>query len=301
MIDFLKDLALGAGEIVRSGYGNLADGQLDLKGRRDLVTAIDRESENWLAAKIAERFPEDGILAEESIRKPGKSGRVWILDPIDGTTNFVHRHPMFCVSIALADQFTSLTAEEITALPGLGEPGFDHHVSGLFAPRCRPRLLASAIYTPILNELYWASRGEGAWLNETPIHVSKTETLGQALVTTGFPYRRNELTNNNLSNFMKVALQVQGIRRGGSASLDLCYLAAGRFDGFWELYLKPWDTCPGILLVEEAGGRVTDFSGGDRAYEGVELIASNGALHGALSALVTPGDPEWVIAERSKC
>lgn len=299
-MEFIKDLALGAGEIVRGGYGNLADSQIDLKGRRDLVTAIDRESENWLAARISERYPDDAILAEESIRKPGSSSRVWILDPLDGTTNFVHRHPMFCVSIALADQFASLSRAEVAALPGPGETDFDHHASGLFKPAETPRLLAAAVFAPMLGELYWASRGGGAFLNNAPLNVSTCRQLGQALVATGFPYRRNELTNNNLGNFMQVALQVQGIRRGGSASLDLCYLAAGRFDGFWELYLKPWDTCPGILLVEEAGGQVTDFSGGDRAYEGVEIIASNGHLHEALAALVVPGDPEWVMAERTK-
>jgi myo-inositol-1(or 4)-monophosphatase len=300
MMDFLKDLALGAGEILRAGYGNLAEGQIDLKGQRDLVTAIDRESENWLAAQIGERFPNDGILAEESIRKAGSSGRVWILDPLDGTTNFVHRHPMFCVSIALADNFEAMTAREAAALPGPGEPGFDHHASGLFKQAKNPRLLASAVYAPQLRELFWAARNEGAWLNDQPIKVSSCKTLAPALVSTGFPYRRNELTNNNLNNFMNVALQVQGIRRGGSASLDLCYLAAGRFDAFWELYLKPWDTCPGILIVEEAGGRVTDFSGGNRSYEGVEIIATNDRLHGALKELITAGDPEWVMEERTK-
>ncbi len=300
MLEFIESIAREAGEILSQGYENLEHDQIDFKGRRDLVTDIDRRSEAFLADRISTTFPDDAILAEESIRRAGTSGRVWILDPLDGTTNFVHGHPMFCVSIALADNYTGMTSTDLANLPGPQESGFDRHASGLFATGQFPRLLAASVAAPILGEVYSAELGKGTTRNGKPVQVSTQCELEGSLVATGLPYRRNELENCNLGNINQVALQVQGIRRGGSASLDLCFLAAGRFDGYWELYLKSWDTCPGILLVQEAGGRVTDFDGGERAYEGVEIIATNGKIHEELVSLLTKGDPDWIVEERAK-
>ena len=209
MLEFIKSIAHQAGEILSAGYENLSSHQIDQKGRRDLVTDIDRQSESFLAAQISAAYPDDAILAEESIRKSGSSGRVWILDPLDGTTNFVHGHPMFCVSIALADNYREATEADLARLPAPGERDFDRHACGLFASDHVPSLLASVVTAPILGETYSAERGRGAWRNGKPIQVSSQTTLDQSLVATGFPYRRNELNNYNLGNLDKVTLRVQ--------------------------------------------------------------------------------------------
>ena len=292
MRDFALQLAREAGRMLMEACGTLSEQQIDFKGRRDMVTAADRAVEGFLTERIAAECPSDGILAEESIQRAGRSGRVWILDPLDGTTNFVHGHPMFCVSIALAEGYAGIPDPEQVAL--------DQRASGFFDPQNPITPHLGVVHAPALGELYWAETGAGAHLGDRAIHVSGTGDLARSLVATGLPYRRNELANNNLANFARVALQVQGIRRGGAASLDLAYVAAGRFDGFWELYLKPWDVAAAMVLVREAGGRVTDLGGADRAIEGVEVLASNGHLHAELSGLLEGADPSWAAAERAR-
>lgn len=308
MLDFARSLAADASEMLRGARRRLDTRRIELKGRRDLVTDTDRKIESFLAEKISARFPDDAILAEESIRKTGRSGRVWLLDPLDGTTNFVHGHPMVSVSIALAEGYAGPPDSRTTQ--------FDDRACGFFAPENLPQLVLGVVAAPVLGETYWAERGRGAWLDDgrcangcagavhpagaRRLSVSSVDELERALVATGFAYRRNELRNSNLGNFNTLALRVQGIRRGGSAALDLCYVAAGRFDAFWELYLKPWDVAAGMLIVEEAGGRVTDLQGGPRAIEAVEIVASNGRTHEQVRSLLEDPDPSWVAGEREK-
>jgi len=291
-LEIARSLGEEAGRRLRAAHGRLTDGQVDFKGRRDMVTAVDRALEEFLADRIGTEFPEDAILAEESIRKAGRSGRVWIVDPLDGTTNFVHGHPMCGISIALAEGYAGMPdrGERARLLEG---------ASGYFRVGERLELQLGVLVAPLLGEVFWAERGGGAYLNDQRIRVSPQTKLDHALVATGFAYRRNEVANSNLSNFSRVALRAQGIRRGGSAALDLAYVAAGRFEAFWELYLKPWDVAAGTLLVREAGGRVTDLSGGGEALEGVSILASNGILHEAVRGLLEGPDPAWAAAERS--
>ena len=297
MIDFVRRIAADAARLLLDRLGHLRAGEIDFKGRRDLVTDADRAAEALLAEAIGREFPDDAILGEERVRKSGRSGRLWIVDPLDGTTNFVHSHPMFCVSVALAEGYREIER---------AHPRYEPNASGFFAPGELPRLRIAVIHAPQLREEFWAERGEGAWMRDTgagaprTMRVSETKDLADALLATGFAYRMNEVANDNCANFTRVTRRARGIRRGGSAALDLAYVAAGRFDGFWELYLKPWDAAAGILLVEEAGGRVSDFRGRPRALEGTEVLASNGALHDALSSLLEEADPAWALEERHR-
>jgi myo-inositol-1(or 4)-monophosphatase len=292
VLDFIGPLARAAGERLLAGMGRLTAGQIDFKGRRDMVTAVDRDIEAFIAARILATFPDDAVLAEEAIRRDGTSGRVWIVDPLDGTTNFVHGHPMVCVSVALADGYAGLPAGDGADLGPAA--------SGFFRPGNRPRLLAGVVHAPVLGETFLAERGGGARLNDRRIQVSRESDVARSLVATGFAYRLHELANSNLGNFGRVALIAQGVRRGGSAALDLAYVAAGRFDAFWELYLKPWDVAAGMLLVEEAGGRVTDCAGGLDAHEATGILATNGLVHGPMVALLEGPDPAWAAAERAR-
>lgn len=314
MIEFARALAIAAGERVAAAFRRPLAGGIDYKGRRDLVTSVDREVEQFVAARISAAHPDDAILAEENIRRPGRSGRVWIVDPLDGTTNFVHGHPMVCVSIALAEGYSGTPRREQLAP--------DARASGFFANGALPQPRMGVVAAPILGEVYWAQSGHGAWrcrrdfsgaiaepdVDLAPreieaaerLRVSETTDLEHAFVGTGFAYRMNELTNSNLGNFASMSLRVQAIRRGGSAALDLCYVAAGHFDAFWELYLKPWDVAAGVLLITESGGVVTDFDGGQRALEGVEIIASNGRLHERIRPLLEKPDPAWAQTERDR-
>ncbi len=291
MLRFARSLAEEAGRRLLAAQSELDRSHIEFKGRRDMVTAADRSVESFLAAEIQARFPDDAILAEESIRRAGESGRVWILDPLDGTTNFVHGHPMYCTSIAVAEGYGGLPEANDAALA----PG----ASGFFKADDDLRLQLAVVAAPALGETYWGSRGGGAYVNGSRLQVSGTDDLSRSLAATGFAYRRNELANPNLGNFCRLTLRVQGIRRGGAASLDLCYVAAGRFDAFWEMYLKPWDVAAGILLVEEAGGRVTGFAEGRSAIEGVEVLASNGVVHEDVRRLLSGPDPQWAIDERA--
>jgi len=244
----LKETALRAarwaGEVLREGFGR--EHEFSLKSSRvDLVTEYDRRAEEVIIEVIRERFPDHGLLAEESPGLAREAEYRWIIDPLDGTTNYAHNYPIFALSIALE------RAGEV--------------ILGL-------------VYGPILDELFLAERGRGATLNGERIHVSRTAELSQALLATGFPYDLERI-GLNLRHFANFIHRAQGVRRDGSAALNLCYLACGRLDGFWEMDLKPWDVAAGALIVAEAGGRVSDFSGGELEIYGNEILASNGLIH----------------------
>lgn len=229
------------------------DKQVELKGRADLVTVADRESEALIVGAIRKRYPGHAILAEESgLVEAGSDvhrGSRWIVDPLDGTTNFAHRFPVYSVSI-----------------------GFE--TDG--------RLECGVVLDPVRNEMFHARRGGGAWLNEDPIRASEVSELADALLLTGFPYGFRERPDEPLGLFRTFLIQAQAVRRAGSAAIDLCYVAAGRSDGFWELGLRPWDTAAGVTILREAGGRISDFSGEPFSVDRGEIVASNGRIHEAM-------------------
>lgn len=226
---------------------------------RDLVTAADVASERCIVERLRAEFPQFAIEAEEEVRDARVDDRPrWFLDPLDGTVNFVSRLPAFSVSIALYETLAS----------------------------ARPEPTIAIVHLPRLGETFTATRGGGAFENGAPMHVSQTEHLGDALLATGFPYRRNELRSNNLDNWNRFFLEVRGLRRMGSAAMDLAYVASGRFDGFWELHLAPHDVAAGALLVREAGGRVTDFDGGEDWLRGGHIVAAGPRLFERIRARV---------------
>jgi len=219
---------------------------INYKGDINLVTEVDKISEEMITSKIKALFPDHDILAEEFTDINSGSDFRWIIDPLDGTTNYIHGFPFFCVSLALERLNT---------------------------------MVVGIVYDPILDEMFVAEKGKGAFLNEIEIHVSNTNSIIKSLLATGFPYDIQKDNDNNLNYFNEMILKAQAIRRAGSASLDLAYVAAGRFDGFWELKLNPWDIAAGWLLVEEAGGLVTDIGGRDYYLESSSILASNGRIH----------------------
>jgi len=246
------DAARAAGHLLRSEFR--ASHRIASKGTSiDLVTEMDARAEELIVGRLAHAFPDDTILAEERGTAVGRSGRRWIVDPLDGTTNYAHGLPIFSVSIAL----------EIARRVELG-----------------------VAYNPSLDELYVAERGRGATVNDQLIAVSTTATLEQSLLTTGFPYDIRETQQNNLAQYAAFAMRSRGVRRLGSAVLDLAWVASGRLDGFWELRLGPWDAAAGSLLVEEAGGRVTSVTGGALDLDAPAVVASNGRIHDAMLAVL---------------
>jgi len=222
------------------------------KDRINLVTKADREAEQNIVRRLLKAFPAYGILAEEGMTLAGDTR--WIVDPLDGTTNYAHGYPIFCVSIALERE---------------GE------------------IVLGVIHDPVRKEMFSAERGHGAFLNRNRMHVSRIRNLDRALLVTGFAYDVHTSPDNNLDHFAHFVLTAQAVRRDGSAALDLAYLACGRFDGFWELKLHPWDTAAGSLLVTEAGGRMSDFQGSSFSIYGQETLASNGFLHGAMNKILS--------------
>ena len=239
------DAASAAGMIIRENWQEPK--QIEHKGAIDLVTTVDRDSECAIVEILRRNFPEHSILAEEQTNLVGDDNDYrWIIDPLDGTTNFAHGYPQFCVSIAL-----EYSGEVILGL----------------------------VYDPLRQECFRATLGSGATLNGSPIHVSAAHELDKSLLATGFPYDQRENPDSYLSYFKAFMTRSQGIRRNGAAALDLCYVAAGRLDGFWELKLKPWDVAAGALIVKEAGGHMSDFAGSSFAIAGSQTLATNGAIH----------------------
>jgi myo-inositol-1(or 4)-monophosphatase len=239
----------------------LAQGvETEYKGDVDLVTVADRTAEKLIRERLGAAFPEHGIYGEEGTRDRLAGEFRWYVDPLDGTTNFAHGIPHFCVSL-----------------------GLEQRPEGL-EPEKDGTLAAAVIYDPMRDELFSAERGKGAWLNGKPMHVSRTPELAEALVATGFPSRKRHMSPN-IHFYQEFTLRSHGVRRAGSAALDLAYVACGRMEGFWEFKLNPWDTAAGILLVEEAGGRASDFSGGPFQLDSREVLASNGLIHAELLGL----------------
>jgi myo-inositol-1(or 4)-monophosphatase len=234
--------------------------KIEYKGEADLVTAADRAAEALIRDRIRAQWPTHDVLGEEQGLSDRGSDYRWYVDPLDGTTNFAHGYPVFCVSMGLEYQ----------------EP--DQRSAGQRASR-----IAAVIYDPTRDELFTAEQGRGARLNGEPIHVSKTPALKESLLATGFPSHKRH-KNPNIFFYHQITLHTHGVRRAGSAALDLCNVASGRYDGFWEFNLNPWDTAAGVLIVEEAGGKVTRFDGSPFELNSLETVASNGLLHEALLA-----------------
>ncbi|MGC2248947.1 MAG: inositol monophosphatase family protein [Terriglobales bacterium] len=222
--------------------------KIEYKGSADLVTIADRESEALILSRIREDFPSHDVLGEEGTRIETGSDYKWYVDPLDGTTNFAHGYPVFCVSLGVEFQ---------------------------------GQRVAGVIYDPTRDEMFSASKGSGSQLNGEPIHVSATPKLAESLIGTGFPSHKRH-KNPNIYFYHHLTLRSHGVRRAGSAALDLCNVAAGRYEGFWEFNLNPWDTAAGVLIVGEAGGRVTNFSGGPFQIDSRETLASNGLIHDEL-------------------
>ncbi|HPA70867.1 MAG TPA: inositol monophosphatase family protein [Spirochaetota bacterium] len=253
--DFAADIALKAGALLMEGFRSRST-VISYKSRTDLVTNRDRESEALLFGAVRKRFPGHTIVAEEGSRSDSGGDLAWFIDPLDATNNYAHGLPFFCVSI------------------------------GVFS-RSAGKVVAGVVYDPVHEEMFSAWQGGGAWLNEAPIRVSATGDIGISLLATGFPYDRQNPEKSNITQFGMMSPRVQGIRRLGSAALDLCYTACGRFDGYWEPELKPWDMAAGAVIVEEAGGRVTSYDGGSFHPEFPEIVASNGLIHDEMLATLT--------------
>lgn len=238
----VQELAREAGSLLMSFFGKVS---IEYKGDADLVTKADRASEQIIVERIRKQWPDHDLVGEEGSRRETGSDFRWYIDPLDGTTNFAHGFPVFCVSIAL-----------------------EH----------KGQRIAGVVYDPSRDEMFAAAKGIGSWLNDQPIHVSSIKHLKESLVATGFPSHKRH-KNPNIHFYHQITLRSHGVRRAGSAALDLCYLASGRYDAYWEFNLNPWDTAAGVLIVEEAGGKVTNFSGGTFHIDSREVLGSNSLLH----------------------
>jgi myo-inositol-1(or 4)-monophosphatase len=248
LLSTMQSIAREAGSLLMEHFHRHVT--IEYKGSADLVTIADRQSEAAILERIRSHFPTHDVMGEEGTRLETGSDYKWYVDPLDGTTNFAHGYPVFCVSLAV---------------------------------EFRGQRVAGVIYDPTRDEMFAAEKGSGARLNGEPLRVSTTATLGECLLATGFPSQKRH-KNPNIYFYHHLTLRSHGVRRAGSAALDLCNVAAGRFDGFWEFNLNPWDTAAGVLIVEEAGGRVTDFSGGPFQIASRETLASNALVHDALLA-----------------
>jgi myo-inositol-1(or 4)-monophosphatase len=248
-------IAMEAGALVRGFYENGVE--TEYKGEADLVTEADRASERLIVERLGARFPSHGVYGEEGTRGQMESEYRWYIDPVDGTTNFAHRYPVFCVSMGLEYRAPGLSAEE------------------------EGEIVAGVIFDPTRNELFVAEKGKGAYLNGRRIQVSRTSTVAESLLATGFPSRKRH-QNPNIYFYQEITMRSHGVRRAGSAALDLAYTACGRFDGYWEFNLNPWDTSAGFLMVTEAGGTLTYYDGSPFHLASRELLASNGRIHGEL-------------------
>jgi myo-inositol-1(or 4)-monophosphatase len=249
--------AYRAGEILRSRQGQLRS--IDSKGPNDLVTDADVSSEQAIIAAIRECYPDHAILAEESGAAGGSAECRWLVDPLDGTVNYAHQVPFFAVSIAFV----------------VGQT-----------------LQLGVVFNPLSGELFTARAAAGSMLNGQPIHVSRDKRVGESLLATGFPYERVDGFEAMARRFVRCLKEARGIRRFGSAALDLCFVACGRFAGYWEDRLQPWDTAAGSLIVREAGGTVTDFSNRPAGVEGGEVLATNGRIHAEMLTLTEVPPPQ---------
>jgi len=239
--------ALRAGSYIKKNIGKVTD--VSYKSDINVVTNVDKRSEEIIINILRGHFPSHGFIAEEKNNDNSdtvSSAYKWVIDPLDGTTNFLHGYPVFCVSIAL---------------------------------EYRNNIMIGVVYDPMRDELFYAERRKGAFLNKKRIRVSRINKLKESLLSTGFAYNVNFAKNNNIDNFVNFIKTSQAVRRGGSAALDLCYVACGRLEGFWELFLHPWDTAAGRLIAEEAGGRVSKFDGSGYSIYDKEILVSNSKIH----------------------
>lgn len=257
-ISAASGIAREAGAVLRDFFSRGVE--TEYKGDVDLVTVADRTAEKLIRDRLRSAFPEHGIYGEEGTRERLEQEYRWYVDPLDGTTNFAHGVPHFSVSLGLEHRPEGLAA---------GEDGI---------------LEAGVIYDPMRDELFSAERGRGAFLNGKPIHVSRIPDLAESLIATGFPSRKRH-DSPNIHFYHEFTLRSHGVRRAGSAALDLAYVACGRYEAFWEFHLNPWDTAAGFLMVEEAGGSITDFSGAHFRLDSREVLASNGRIHAELLGL----------------
>ncbi|OGG46099.1 MAG: hypothetical protein A3F84_11165 [Candidatus Handelsmanbacteria bacterium RIFCSPLOWO2_12_FULL_64_10] len=252
MIEVAIRAAKAGGETLLQYHAHLRRDQVALKGPNDFVTEADRESERRISEVLRSAFPDHAITGEEGGASAGSAEYRWFIDPLDGTTNFVYGIPFFCVSIGLS--------------------------------RGRDPLLG-AVYDPLRDELFAGERGRGATLNDAPLRVSACARLDEALLMTGFPFKQIDCADAYVASFSALLRRSRSIRRCGAAALDLCYVAAGRADGFWEWGLSPWDIAAGAVILSEAGGRITDFRGGDNYTQG-DVVATNGRIHEAMVGIV---------------
>jgi myo-inositol-1(or 4)-monophosphatase len=253
-----ESIARDAGALLREFYHRGV--RTEYKGDVDIVTEADRASEALIVSRLKAAFPEHGIYGEEGTRSGLDAEFRWYVDPLDGTTNFAHGFPAFCVVLGCERRFPGLKADED------GE------------------MVAGVVYDPLRDEMFSAARCEGAWLNGERIHVSKAKLLQESLIATGFPSHKRHLSPN-VHFYQEFTLRSHGVRRAGSAALDLAYVACGRLDGYWEFQLNPWDTSAGFLLVEEAGGTITHFDGGKFTLDSREVLATNGQIHAEMMEL----------------
>ena len=244
--------ALKAGRYIKKNIGKIKS--VHYKGEINIVTDVDKKAEEIIVGTIKKTYPNHNFFAEEEKYKNKNTDFKWIIDPLDGTTNFLHGLPIFCVSIALLYQ---------------------------------GNIKIGVVYDPMRNELFFAEKHKGAFLNGRRIRVSKVKNIKRALLATGFAYNLKRVRNNNISNFIKFMKAAQAVRRAGSAALDLCYIACGRFDGFWELYLHPWDTAAALLIMEEAGGKATKFDDTNYNIYDKEILASNSKIHSQMTKILS--------------
>ncbi len=252
MLSIAIEAARSAGALLKRHAGKVREVHLKAGESKNLVTEIDRKSEEIIIEILHRHFPQHDILAEESGSERGRTSEYrWVIDPLDGTTNFTHGFPVFCVSIGL---------------------------------EWKGEIVLGVIYDPNFDELFTAEKGRGAFLNGKPMRVSQIERLDRSLLVTGFPYDIAENPNRAIERFVGFLMHAQAVRRMGSAAIDLAYVAAGRYEGFWEVNLNPWDMAAGVLLVTEAGGCVTTFDGGPFSIYTKEILASNGRVHDAMKS-----------------
>ena len=249
-----KKAAIKAGELLVHSYGKLKSNQIRQKSKNDFVTDLDKASEKLIVSILKKDFPEHAIQAEEGGLSEGSETR-WIIDPLDGTSNYIHQFPMFAVSI-----------------------GIVHN----------DKLHTGVVYDPLHREMFTAEKGKGSFLNGKRFYASPGPRLENALMSTGIPFRARNRFEEYMDSLKKISLASAGMRRGGSAALDLAYVACGRFEGFWEINLSPWDIAAGALLIEEAGGRITDVWGRGDYLENGDVLASNGKIHKELLAITKP-------------
>ncbi len=253
MIAIAKQAALDAGEILLQHFGNIPEEMIRRKSQNDFLSFVDEESERVIIETIRSRYPQHSFLAEEGGSIESESPYRWIIDPLDGTKNYLSGIPVFAVSIAL---------------------------------EYKGELVLGVIYDPVHNEMFIAERGKGAWLNDRRLQVSTKSGLQESLIATGFPFKAKQFLPQYLKAFEEIFTRAIGIRRAGAAAIDLAWLAAGRFDGFWELGLQPWDVAAGAVLIREAGGEISDFWGGEGFLFNHYLMAGNKSVHKELTGIL---------------